>query len=58
MAAGFVELPLVPAEAGEFQVGVALEEAHGAFLGDFQNLEEVSGGAGEVGTQAPEGGAD
>ena len=49
MAAGFVELSLVLAEAGELQVSVALVEAHWAALGDLQDFVEVGGGTGKVG---------
>lgn len=50
------EIPLVPAEARPFEVRVALVKPHRPALGDLQGLGEVRGGAGEVGTKAPEGG--
>ena len=51
------EIPLVPAEARPLEVRVAFVQAHRAALGDLQDLGEVRGGTGEVGTPAPEGGA-
>ena len=57
VAAGGGEIAGREMEASPLQVGVALVEAHRAALGDLQGLAEVRGGAGEVGGQAPEGGA-
>jgi len=52
-----VEIPLVPAEARPFEVRIALVQPHRPALSDLQGLGEVSSGAGEVETKAPEGGA-
>ena len=51
------EIPLVPAEACPFEVRFALVQSHRAAFGDLQDLGEILGGAEEVGTKAPKGGA-
>jgi hypothetical protein len=51
------EITLIPAEARPLEVRVALVQPHRSALGDLQGIAEIRGGAGEVGTKAPEGGA-
>src|SRR5262249_37797111 len=57
MAPRLRKLPLVAAEARPFEMRVARVKPHRAALGDLLGLGEVRHGAGEVGAEAPEGGA-